>query len=74
MALSILPWQFKFKPAAVTSMTKKVNEELVQDLERRIDTLQSANDDEFGAFTRVDYIILAIVGVILPGIALVLAA
>ncbi len=55
-------------------MTEKENEELVQDLERRIDTLQSLDDDEFGAFTRTDYIVLAIIGAILPALALVLAA
>ena len=55
-------------------MTDEENEELVQDLERRIDTLEELDDADFGAFTRADYIILAIIGVILPGIALVLAA
>ena len=60
--------------SAVPSMTDEENEELVQDLERRIDTLEELDDADFGAFTRADYIILAIIGVILPGIALVLAA
>lgn len=55
-------------------MTEKENEELVQDLEQRIDTLESMDDAEFGAFTRTDYIILIVIGVVLPGIALVLAA
>lgn len=55
-------------------MTEEENQEVVQDLEQRIDALQKLDDAEFGAFTRADYIILIIIGVILPGIALVLAA
>ena len=55
-------------------MTEDDDQEVVQDLERRIDTLQKLDDAEFGAFTCADYIILIIIGVILPGIALVLAA
>ena len=56
-------------------MTKeKENQELVQDLERRIDTLQDLDDAEFGAFTRTDYVILVVFALLLPVLALVLAA
>ncbi len=46
----------------------------MQDLERRIDTLQDLDDAEFGAFTRADYVILVIISLLLPVLALVLAA
>lgn len=52
----------------------KENQELVEDLERRIDTLQDLDEAEFGAFTRSDYIILIIFSLVLPVIALVMAS
>jgi len=54
--------------------TEGNDQELVQDLERRIDALESQEDAEFGSFSPADYIILAVAGVILPVIALVWAA
>ncbi len=50
------------------------DQELVQDLESRIDALENHDEAEFGSFSRVDYIILTIFCLILPVIALVLAA
>lgn len=50
------------------------NQELVRDLEHRIDTLQELEEAEFGAFTRSDYIILVIFALVLPVIALVMAS
>jgi hypothetical protein len=49
------------------------NQELVKDLEQRIDTLENSDEAEFGSFSRTDYVILIIVGVILPIVALVAA-
>lgn len=46
----------------------------MQDLERRIETLQNLDDKEFGEFTRTDYVILVVFALLLPVIALVLAA
>ncbi len=54
--------------------TDDKDQELVQDLESRIDALESQDESEFGSFSRADYIILTVGGVILPVIALVLAA
>jgi len=54
--------------------TDEENQELVQDLEQRIDTLQDLDDAEFGAFTRTDYVILVVFALLLPTLALVLAA
>jgi hypothetical protein len=54
--------------------TEDKDQGLVQDLERRIDTLESQDEAEFGSFSRADYIILLVIGVLLPVIALVLAA
>ena len=54
--------------------TEDKDQELVQDLESRIDALESQDEAEFGSFSRADYIILIIGGVILPAIALVMAA
>ena len=59
---------------AVRMSTEGNDQELVQDLEQRIDALESQEDAEFGSFSRADYIILTIAGVILPVIALVWAA
>jgi hypothetical protein len=46
---------------------------LVEDLEQRIDTLQAIPDEAFGAFTRLDWILLVIAAVVLPVIALLAA-
>ena len=45
---------------------------LVEDLERRIEILESQDDAEFGSFTRIDYIVLIIGAVLLPILALML--
>ena len=54
--------------------TDDKNQELVQDLESRIDALENQEEAEFGSFSRTDYVVLIIGAVILPAIALVLAA
>jgi hypothetical protein len=54
--------------------TDDKNQELVKDLESRIDALENQEEAEFGSFSRADYIILTVGAVILPFIALVLAA
>ncbi len=59
---------------AATMSTDDKDQELVQDLESRIDALESQDESEFGSFSRADYIILALGGVVLPVIALVWAA
>jgi hypothetical protein len=60
--------------AAATMSTDDKNQELVQDLESRIDALENQEEAEFGSFSQTDYIILIIGAMILPIIALVLAA
>jgi hypothetical protein len=62
------------KEAAATMSTDDKNQELVQDLEDRIDALENQEEEEFGSFSRTDYIVLTVGAVILPVIALVLAA
>ena len=62
------------KAAAAMMSIEDQDQELVQDLESRIDALENQDEAEFGSFSRMDYVILTIVGVILPIIALVLAA
>jgi hypothetical protein len=54
--------------------TDNKNQRLVQDLESRIDALENQEEADFGSFSRADYIILWVAAVILPTIALVLAA
>ncbi len=46
---------------------------LVEDLERRIEILESTDEEEFGSFTRIDYIVLIIGALLLPTLALILA-
>ena len=72
--LSILSCHIQIKHNAAPLTTDEENQELVQDLERRIDTLQELDDAEFGSFTRTDYVLLIIFALVLPTIALVLAA
>jgi hypothetical protein len=60
-----------------TTATMSIEEEqqaIVRDLESRIDALEEQDEADFGSFSRADYIILTVVSVILPMIALVLAA
>ena len=60
--------------AAVFTMSQKEQDnDLVQDLERRIVTLENMDDEEFGSFTRLDYIFLIIGALLLPTLALILA-
>jgi hypothetical protein len=45
---------------------------LVEDLKRRIEALENLDDEEFGSFTRLDYIVLVIGAVLLPILALIM--
>ena len=49
------------------------NNNLVEDLERRIEILENLDEKEFGSFTRMDYVILVIGAVLAPILALILA-
>jgi hypothetical protein len=62
------------KAAAATMSMEDKEQEIVQDLESRIDALENQQEAEFGSFSRADYIILIVGGVILPMTALLLAA
>jgi hypothetical protein len=62
------------KAATATMSIEDKDQELVQDLESRIDALENQEEADFGSFSRADYIILIVGGLILPLIALVLAA
>ena len=72
--LSILFSHIQIKHNAAPLTSDEENQELVEDLERRIDTLQNLDDAEFGSFTRADYVILVVFALLLPALALVLAA
>lgn len=50
----------------------KNNNNLVEDLERRIEILENLDEKEFGSFTRMDYVILVIGAVLAPILALIL--
>lgn len=47
--------------------------DLVLDLEQRIDTIQKLGDDELGTFTRLDWAMLIVFAIIIPVIAMVAA-
>lgn len=49
------------------------DDELANELRRRIKTLDSMEESAFGAFTRIDWVILIVVAVVLPTLALVAA-
>ena len=44
--------------------------DLVADLERRIDAMQNMGDAELGTFTRVDWIVLILISIVIPAIVL----
>ena len=44
-----------------------------QDLERRIEILENMEDEDFGSFTRMDYILLIVGAVLVPILAMILA-
>jgi hypothetical protein len=52
---------------------QNIDTRLVNDLEQRIEQLQTTADPEFGGFTRLDWTILIIASIVLPTIALVVA-
>lgn len=47
--------------------------DLIADLERRIDTMQNMGDAELGTITRLDWIVLIVVSIVIPVIVVVLA-
>ncbi len=49
------------------------NDELIRDLERRIETLQNMDDSELGTFGKLDWIILILASIVIPVIAVVMA-
>lgn len=67
-------WPYRKRVLTAAMSIEDKDSELVQDLERRIDVLENQEESEFGSFARADYVILTIGAVILPIIALVLAA
>jgi len=52
---------------------KKVDADLVRDLEQRIDEMQAMDEAELGTFTRLDWIILILISIVIPVIAVVFA-
>ena len=48
-------------------------DDLVLDLEKRIDTIQNMGDEELGTFSRLDWIILIVFALVIPVIAMELA-
>lgn len=49
------------------------DDELANELRKRIDTLDSMEESAFGAFTRLDWVILIVIALVLPTLALVAA-
>ncbi len=47
--------------------------ELIAELERRIDTMQNMGDAELGTITRLDWIILIVISIVIPVIVVVMA-
>ena len=47
--------------------------DLVSDLERRIDAMQDMGDAELGTFTRLDWILLILISIVIPAIVVVAA-
>ena len=48
-------------------------EDLVADLEQRIEKMQNMGDEELGTFGRLDWLILIVTAIVIPVIALVAA-
>ena len=61
------------RPAVDPMTSREEQEQLVEDLENRIETLDKMQDEDFGTFTRLDYVILTVGAVLLPILAMVLA-
>ena len=55
-------------------MTQPADEQdVVLDLEQRIDKMQHMGDAELGSFTQLDWIILILISIVIPVIAVVVA-
>ena len=52
---------------------QKNSDDVIADLERRIDTMQNMGDAELGTFRRFDWILLILVSIVVPTIVVVLA-
>jgi len=52
-------------------MEKTSREQLVEELERRIDELEELDDDALGRFTPLDWVICVVGALILPHLALI---
>lgn len=47
--------------------------DLVLDLEKRIDRMQDMGDEQLGTFSRLDWVVLVVLAIVLPIIAIELA-
>lgn len=52
---------------------KKNTADLIADLEQRIDTMQNLGDSELGTFSRLDWVVLILISIVIPVIVVVLA-
>jgi hypothetical protein len=52
---------------------KNSNADLIADLEQRIDTMQNMSDAELGTITRLHWIVIIVISIVIPVIAVVLA-
>jgi hypothetical protein len=52
---------------------EKADAELVRDLEQRIDDMQAMDESKLGTFSRLDWIFLILISIVIPVIAVVLA-
>jgi hypothetical protein len=50
------------------------DDDLLEDIESRIEILENTDDAEFGSFTSIDYLVLITAALLLPALALILAA
>jgi hypothetical protein len=51
----------------------KNDKDLIADLEHRIDTMQNMGDADLGTFSRLDWLILTLICIVIPVIAAVAA-
>jgi hypothetical protein len=56
-------------PAATDPESEQHRQLVVADLESRIRTLETADESQFGAFTRVDWLLTALISLLLPFLA-----
>jgi hypothetical protein len=57
----------------MTMLEQEHVKDLALDLEQRIDKIQNLGDEELGTFTRLDWLILIVIAIVLPVVAMIAA-